>query len=97
MYQQHDLWAPPPPVTPGRRGSSWTSKVGLLVAGAAAGGIIAFAINAGATNQAPASSSGSTSTTAPGTFHSNEDPTHEKGESAQREAQENAGQFPTVP
>jgi hypothetical protein len=33
----------------------------------------------------------------PGTFHSNESATHEKGESAQREAQETAGQFPTVP
>ncbi|MBV8296618.1 MAG: hypothetical protein JO085_07275 [Acidimicrobiia bacterium] len=32
-----------------------------------------------------------------GKFVSNEDPTHEAGESAQREAQENAGQFPTVP
>jgi hypothetical protein len=27
----------------------------------------------------------------------NEDATHEAGESAAREAQENAGQFPTVP
>jgi hypothetical protein len=34
---------------------------------------------------------------APGAFHSNEDPAHEAGESAQREAQENAGQFPKVP
>jgi hypothetical protein len=32
-----------------------------------------------------------------GTFHSNEDPAHEKGESAAREAQEDAGQAPTVP
>jgi hypothetical protein len=32
-----------------------------------------------------------------GTFTPNEDPTHEAGESAQREAQENAGQRPTVP
>jgi hypothetical protein len=32
-----------------------------------------------------------------GKFVFNEDPTHEAGESAQREAQENAGQFPTVP
>ena len=32
-----------------------------------------------------------------GTFHSNENATHEKGESAQREALETAGQFPTVP
>jgi hypothetical protein len=31
-----------------------------------------------------------------GTFHSNEDPTHEKGESAAREAQEDAGIRPTA-
>jgi hypothetical protein len=33
----------------------------------------------------------------PGTFTPNEDATHEAGESAAREAQENAGQVPTVP
>ncbi len=38
---------------------------------------------------APANSSG-------GTFKSNEDPAHEAKESAEREAQENAGQRPTV-
>jgi hypothetical protein len=32
-----------------------------------------------------------------GRFVPNENPAHEKGESAQREAQENAGQVPTVP
>jgi hypothetical protein len=32
-----------------------------------------------------------------GKFHSNENATHEAGESAAREAQENAGQVPTVP
>ena len=34
---------------------------------------------------------------AAGTFTPNEDATHEAGESAAREAQENAGQVPTVP
>jgi hypothetical protein len=34
---------------------------------------------------------------APGKFVPNEDPAHEAGESAAREAQENAGQRPTVP
>lgn len=33
----------------------------------------------------------------PGVFVSNEDPAHEATESAEREAQENAGQRPTVP
>lgn len=49
--------------------------------------------------QAVASPSpGSTNQGAPptGKFHSNEDPAHEKGESAKREAQEDTGQFPTV-
>jgi hypothetical protein len=32
-----------------------------------------------------------------GTFTSNEDPTHEATESAEREAQEDAGQVPTAP
>jgi hypothetical protein len=32
-----------------------------------------------------------------GTFTSNEDPAHEATESAEREAQEDAGQVPTVP
>ena len=32
-----------------------------------------------------------------GKFVPNEDPTHEAGESAAREAQENAGQVPTIP
>jgi hypothetical protein len=34
---------------------------------------------------------------ADGKFHPNEDATHEAGESAAREAQETAGQVPTVP
>jgi hypothetical protein len=47
----------------------------------------------------PSSSSGSSSSSSstPGKFVPNEDPTHEAGESAAREAQENAGQVPTVP
>ena len=40
---------------------------------------------------------GSGATAPSGTFTPNEDPTHEAGESAAREAQENAGQRPTVP
>jgi hypothetical protein len=44
-----------------------------------------------------ASAASPSPTTATGTFVSNEDATHEAGESAAREAQENAGQVPTVP
>lgn len=40
--------------------------------------------------------SNATNGTPTGTFKSNENPTHEAQESSQREAQENAGQVPTV-
>ena len=49
------------------------------------------------TTTTPSTSSGSSASGSTGTFHSNEDPTHEAGESAAREAQEDAGQVPTVP
>ena len=74
-----------------------------MVASTLVGGGIGAALfgNSGASAQ-------STSTTTPaapaqpgvqpgGKFVPNEDPTHEKGESAPREAQEDAGQVPTVP
>jgi hypothetical protein len=53
------------------------------------------AVTASAASPSPSPTSGSA--TAPGKFVPNEDPTHEAGESAAREAQENAGQVPTVP
>jgi hypothetical protein len=57
------------------------------------------ALVATATSTPSSTSTPSTGTTAPaaGTFTPNEDPTHEAGESAAREAQENAGQRPTLP
>ncbi|HEX6548334.1 MAG TPA: hypothetical protein VF134_06300 [Candidatus Dormibacteraeota bacterium] len=77
------------------------SMFGSGVAGAA----IATALNSPASIALAASNSPSpAATTAPsgtppngGKFVPNEDPTHEAGESAAREAQENAGQRPTVP
>jgi hypothetical protein len=46
---------------------------------------------------APVSGGAATTSTSPssggGGFHSNESPAHEKGESAQREAEENSGHF----
>lgn len=48
---------------------------------------------AAATTPTPSPSSSTSS----GKFVPNEDATHEAGESAAREAQENAGQVPTVP
>jgi hypothetical protein len=64
----------------------------MLVGGV--GGAVLYATttltaSAATPSPSPASSSGK--------FVPNEDPTHEAGESAAREAQENAGQVPTVP
>jgi hypothetical protein len=79
---------------------------GLMVGGLAGGFLIAHAATSTGTSSSPSTSTpsssspstGTTATTPPaGTFHPNEDPTHESGESAAREAQENAGQRPTVP
>ncbi len=53
-----------------------------------------FIVTHAATTAATPSSSAAVTT---GTFHPNEDRTHEAGESAAREAQETAGQVPTVP
>jgi Cu/Zn superoxide dismutase len=43
------------------------------------------------TTSVPAAGVTSTTTPGAGGFHSNEDPAHEKGESAEREADENSG------
>jgi hypothetical protein len=53
----------------------------------------ATTLTAAAASPSPSPSSSTT----PGKFVPNEDATHEAGESAAREAQENAGQVPTVP
>jgi hypothetical protein len=82
--------------------------VAAAMAGSAlAGGVLGMTVLAPASGSAAttstttaASGSGSSSTTAAtpsGKFTPNEDATHEAGESAAREAQENAGQVPTVP
>ncbi|HEV7678565.1 MAG TPA: hypothetical protein VGQ42_08355 [Candidatus Dormibacteraeota bacterium] len=95
-----------PPVPPrrtsglSRRAGVAVTSAGLLVGGLAGGFLIAHAQTSTATaTPAPSTSTPSTGTTTPadGTFKPNEDPTHEAGESAAREAQENAGQRPTVP
>jgi hypothetical protein len=72
----------------------------MLVGGV--GGAVLYAtttLTASAATPSPSPSSGSSSSSSstPGKFVPNEDPTHEAGESAAREAQENAGQVPTVP
>jgi hypothetical protein len=75
-----------------------TAMAGSMLGGGALG-VAVFGASSGSaqttssSTAAPAADNGAPS----GTFKPNEDPTHEKGESAQREAQENAGQRPTVP
>lgn len=72
-----------------------------MLAGSIAGGalgatVLSSASGSAATGTSTTSTNGSSS--APGRkFTPNENTSHEAGESAQREAQENAGQFPTVP
>jgi len=69
---------------------------GSMLVGGVAGAVLysATVLTASAATPSPSPSSSSSSTA---TFVPNEDPTHEAGESAAREAQENAGQVPTVP
>jgi hypothetical protein len=74
--------------------------MGAAIAGSMLVGGVAGAILYGATTltASAASPSPTPSASAPsGKFVPNEDATHEAGESAAREAQENAGQVPTVP
>ena len=70
---------------------------GSMLVGGVAGAVLysATMLTASAASPSPTPSSGSSSSA--GKFVPNEDPTHEAGESAAREAQENAGQMPTVP
>ena len=90
-------------MTPIRKAAVAIAMVGSTLTGGAIGAALFAGSSANAattpTTTAPASSGSSPSAAAPtpGTFHSNEDATHEAGESAAREAQENAGQMPTIP
>jgi len=65
------------------------------------GGVVGAAIYSVSSLTAAAATTAASPTPAPtsstGKFMPNEDATHEAGESAAREAQENAGQVPTVP
>ncbi len=63
------------------------------VLGAALWGTSAVAASAASTTTAATAAT----TATPGTFVPNETAAHEAGESAAREAQEDAGQVPTVP
>jgi hypothetical protein len=87
-----------------RRGAVAALVVGSMGGGALGATVISAASSSAATTTtataAPAPPSGYGYPGGPqngGKFKSNENAAHEKGESAQREAQETAGQFPTVP
>ena len=79
------------------RSAAAFAAAGLLTGGLLGGYVISRAATATSTATPAPSGSAAAGGSQSGTFHSNEDPTHEAGESAAREAQENAGQFPTVP
>jgi uncharacterized membrane protein len=66
-----------------------------MLVGGVAGAVVygATTLTASAASPSPSPSAGTSS----GKFVPNEDPAHEATESAAREAQENAGQVPTVP
>jgi uncharacterized membrane protein len=72
---------------------------GSMLVGGVAGAAIyaATSLTASAADNTLTAASPSPGTAPSGKFVPNEDPTHEKGESAAREAQENAGQVSTVP
>jgi hypothetical protein len=73
--------------------------VAAAISGSMLAGGVVGAVLYGTTTLAAAAATTPTPSpgTASGKFVPNEDPTHEAGESAAREAQENAGQVPTVP
>ena len=75
-----------------------TVAASMLVGGIGGAAIYATTMAAQAASPSPSPSSSSGSSNAQsGKFVPNEDPAHEATESAAREAQENAGQVPTVP
>ncbi len=90
-------------MNPIRKGLIAVALVGSTLTGGALGAVLvngsASAATTGSSTTAPvdSSSSGSTANRPSGRFTPHEDATHEASESPAREAQEDAGQFPTVP
>lgn len=86
-----------------RRGVVAAMVVGSMAGGALGATVLSAASSSAATTSTTSTSSGPAPNgygqppQAGGVFHSNENASHEKTESAQREAQETAGQVPTVP
>jgi hypothetical protein len=85
-------------MSPVRKAILATAMVGSTLVGGGIGAALFAGSSASAqTTPTTTPAAAAPGVTAGGTFHSNEDATHEAGESAAREAQEDAGQVPTVP
>jgi len=70
---------------------------GSMLAGVALGAAFTAGSSANAATPSTGTTRNAQASASPGVFVSNEDPAHEATESAEREAQEDAGQRPTVP
>ncbi|TMK77932.1 MAG: hypothetical protein E6G45_08145 [Actinobacteria bacterium] len=71
---------------------------GSMIGGAVGGTVLsASSGNAQSSNSAQSTNAAAPTVIRSGTFKPNESKAHEANESAQREAQEDAGQVPTVP
>jgi hypothetical protein len=70
---------------------------GSMLAGVALGAAFTAGSSANAATPSTGTTRNAQASASPGVFVSNENPAHEATESAEREAQEDAGQRPTVP
>jgi hypothetical protein len=84
-------------MSPIRKAVIAIAMVGSTLTGGAIGAALFAGGSANAATSTPSTTPAAAAAAPTGTFHPNEDATHEAGESAAREAQENAGQVPTVP
>jgi len=73
------------------------AMAGSLLSGGVIGAALAGPLAASAATPSNTAAAATSPSASSGKFVPNEDPTHEAGESAAREAQEDAGQVPTVP
>ena len=80
-----------------RKAVAAAAIAGSMLIGGVAGAVVYGATTLTAAAASPSPTPNVAGGTSSGKFVPNEDPAHEAGESAAREAQENAGQRPTVP
>jgi hypothetical protein len=83
-------------VNPTRRGLLAGALAGAVIAGGAVGAT-AFGASSGSSSSSNTAAAAALRSAPNGTFKPIETKAHEANESAQREAQEDAGQVPTVP